>query len=278
MPELLEAEISRRALVRSVGRTIRGVRADPPSYLRHGPLAGAAVAATLEGLTVSGVRRHGKVVLVDLIDGAGDGDDRRAPGGDVECGGHVLAIRFGMTGRVVVDEEVPIGDLEYGPGRPDPAWDRCVVRFTDGGTWRFNDPRRLGRLELDPDLTGLGPDAATIDRESLAGAMGTTGPLKAALMNQSRVAGLGNLLTDDVLWRAGLAPTRMAKGLTDDEIDRLVAAIHETIRELGERGGSHTGDLRDERHPSGRCPLDGSPLRRDRIGGRSTWWCPVHQH
>ena len=102
--------------------------------------------------------------------------------------------------------------------------------------------------------------------------------LKARLLDQRRVAGLGNLLVDEALWRAGLSPLREARSLDAPESARLHRNIRRTLAVLGERGGSHTGDLQPARVRGGCCPRDGTPLRREQVGGRTTYWCPEHQH
>ena len=133
-------------------------------------------------------------------------------------------------------------------------------------------------MELDPDEGRLGPEASTVTlapfRKILAG---STAPLKARLMDQARLAGLGNLLTDETLWRAGIAPDRPADSLDDREVARVHRAMRRTIAVLGERGGSHTGDLQPARVRGGKCPKDGTELRRADVGGRTTYWCPEHQ-
>jgi formamidopyrimidine-DNA glycosylase len=96
-------------------------------------------------------------------------------------------------------------------------------------------------------------------------------------MDQGAVAGLGNLLVDEVLWRAGIAPTRAADSLTADEQRRLARGVRTVLQVLGRRGGSHTGDLMVARTPGGHCPRDGAELRRATVGGRTTYWCPDHQ-
>ena len=83
---------------------------------------------------------------------------------------------------------------------------------------------------------------------------------------------------DEILWRAGLDPGRRGGSLTDTELRALHKALRATLRQLGRRGGSHLGDLMEERRPGGRCPRDGTELRRGTVGGRTTWWCPAHQH
>jgi formamidopyrimidine-DNA glycosylase len=92
------------------------------------------------------------------------------------------------------------------------------------------------------------------------------------------VAGIGNLIADELLWRTGLSPERPSRSLTPAEIRRLHSGMVRTLGWLIERGGSHLGDLMDQRHPGGRCPKDGTELKRATIGGRTTYWCPAHQH
>jgi len=150
--------------------------------------------------------------------------------------------------------------------------------FEDGGDLRIRDPRRLGGVLLEPDEARLGVDAMAPDPEALAAALGTSAaPLKARLMDQARVAGVGNLLADEILWRAALDPRRPARSLSAAELGRLHATLGPTVAEMLDRGGSHLGDLIAERRPGGRCPLDGTPLERATVGGRTTWWCPEHQ-
>ena len=96
-------------------------------------------------------------------------------------------------------------------------------------------------------------------------------------MDQARLAGVGNLIADEVLWRAGLAPGRRAGELSPAELRRLHRHLAAALADMSERGGSHTGDLMEHRRAGGTCPRDGQPLRRDTVGGRTTWWCPAHQ-
>lgn len=260
MPELLEVEIYRRLADRAVGRRVARVEAPDAWFLKHG-LTPDVVVGAVEGATVEATDRIGKLLLVDL------GADRP-----------VLGLRFGMTGRLVLDGEAPIGRLEYSSGRDEPAWDRFALQFDDGARLRLSDPRRLGGVELDPDVAALGPDAWTVTLGQLRAALaGSAAPLKARLLDQSRLAGLGNLLVDETLWRAGLDPARPAGGLAPNELARLQRHVRSTVRLLFERGGSHLGDLQVERSRSGVCPRDGAPLDRRTVGGRTTYSCPVHQ-
>lgn len=260
MPELLEVETYRRLLeTRALRRLIVEVEAPDPWYLKAG-LDAAVLRDVLVGGGFTAARRHGKLLLVD----AGSRP--------------TLGLRFGMTGRLLVDGRPGVDRLEYGSYRAEEAWDRLVVRFGDGGDLLVRDPRRLGGVLLEPDTSRLGPDAASLRVAELRAAVGRSrAPLKAVLMNQSRVAGLGNLLADEILWRAGIDPGRPACSLGRDETRRLHRSIRSAIDVLGRRGGSHTGDLQAQRHPEGRCPRDGAPLLRRTISGRTTWSCPQHQ-
>lgn len=279
MPELIEIELYRRLAQRCVGRRIRHVSAPDPWYLEGG-LDAVELEAALVGATVAAARRIGKLLLLDLADArAEEGtDDEVGDGAELAPDRPTLGLRFGMTGRLLVDGDAAIERLEYGSARAVPAWDRFGLRFDGGGDLVVRDPRRLGGVALEVDERRLGPDAATVDAERLSGVLdGSAAPLKVRLMDQRRLAGLGNLLTDEILWRAGLSPVRAAGSLTAPERMHLAAVVRATVAELTERGGSHTGDLQPARHRDGLCPRDGSVLRREAVGGRTTYWCPSHQ-
>ena len=262
MPELVEVEAYRRLAVGVVGRRVAEVVAPDAWYLKRG-LDQATAESVLTGATVAGTRRIGKLLMLDL-----DGDRP------------VLGLRFGMSGRLVVDGQAGVDDLVYAPKLQLAKWDRFGLRFDDGHDLRMQDPRRLGGVELDPPESRLGPDALRVTPSALAAAIGhgrSTAPLKARLMDQSRIAGVGNLAADEVLWRAGLDPARSAGALTASELRRLHRHLRSTMSDLMERGGSHAGDLMAERRVGGVCPKDGTPLVRRTVGGRTTFSCPKHQ-
>ncbi|HEX6420519.1 MAG TPA: DNA-formamidopyrimidine glycosylase family protein [Acidimicrobiales bacterium] len=275
MPELLEVETYRRQAECVVGRTIGTVDAPDAWYVKGSEPA--EVAAAVTGRPVVGVRRRGKLLVLDLAEPAGgDGDGGAESGG---TGGSLrLGLRFGMTGRLIVDGAAGIDRLESASPRDDPVWDRFTLHFTDGTDLRIRDPRRLGGVSLDPDEDRLGVDALEVTAADLRAALGaSTAPLKARLLDQARVAGIGNLLADEILWRAGLDPARAAGGLDAREVVALHRSVHGVLAELMARGGSHTGDLREAAALDGLCPRDGTPIERRRIGGRTTLSCPVHQ-
>lgn len=258
MPEGLEAEIWRRALDRVVGRRVESLWIDRR-------VADPDLLDVLPGSSIDRIGRHGKIVTI-------------------ECGGHRLGLHFGMTGRLVIDGDSPIERLEYASARDDSDWDRLRLWTTGARNHetpaiRMNDPRRLGRITLDADLSRLGPDIFSIDRQSLAVALDRrTAMIKPLLLDQSVVAGLGNLCADEVLWWAGIAPTRPAQSLEAGEIATLATTVRRRLPIMLRRGGSTTGML----HPAlraavGLCPRDGEPLTRRSIGGRTAVWCAVHQ-
>ncbi|MGH9077553.1 MAG: Fpg/Nei family DNA glycosylase [Acidimicrobiales bacterium] len=266
MPELVEVDCYRRlAEVQALGRPVAAVRAPDPWYLKGG-LSAPGVEAALAGMQFAAARRRGKLLLLDTETRTGTG------------AGPVLGLRFGMSGRLVVDGTAGAGALLHSPpGQP--RFDRFAVSFADGGSLRVNDPRRLGGVELDPDEAALGPDALAVTPAGLARALaGSAAPLKARLLDQSRLAGVGNLIADEILWRASLSPLRPAGGLAPAELRRLGRHLRAGLAQMIERGGSHTGDLMAERRPGGACPADGAGLVRSVVGGRTTWWCPRHQH
>ena len=256
MPELVEIESYRRLADRVVGRAI--VRVDAPDawFIKDGNTQ-RSLRQALRARVITGTRRIGKLLLLDTD-------------------GPTLGLRFGMTGRLVVDGVEGVDELIYSSRRKDPAWDRFSLRF-DTGFLTINDPRRLGGVILNPDESRLGPDAMTVTRSVFRGALASDAPIKARLMDQARLAGVGNLTADEVLWRAGIAPHRTARSLDADEVKRLHQQLRRVLRDLDQRGGSHTGDVIEHRTAGGACPRDGSPLARATVGGRTTWWCPQHQ-
>ncbi|MDA8301002.1 MAG: formamidopyrimidine-DNA glycosylase [Actinomycetota bacterium] len=264
MPELLEVEAYRQLAEEALKRPIAAVGTPDTWYLKRGLEAGDLV--VMVGGQFVAARRRGKLLLLDT----------EMPEGGA---GPVLGLRFGMTGRLAVDGRAGVGQLLYSSDHLLAKYERLRVTFADQGHLVVSDVRRLGGVELDPDEGRLGYDAASVTEEELAQALsGSRSPLKARVMDQVHLAGLGNLSADEVLWRAGLSPFRPAASLAGAETRRLHHHLRASLADMAERGGSHTGDLMPERVAGGKCPRDGHLLRHDKIGGRTTWWCPAHQH
>ena len=260
MPEGIEIEIYRRSAEAVVGRTVSAVQANDDWFLKGG-LTREAVTEALIGQRVEAVRRRGKLLVLEMSNGV------------------QLGLRFGMTGRLIVDEVLAIEYLEYSSVRTNPQWDRFGLEFSDGGHLRIQDPRRLGGVQLDPDLKALGIDAFVVTlgdlrRRVFVGEVA----LKARLLDQSRLAGVGNLIADEMLWRAGIDPARPASSLSEAEQAKVHRHLRRVLGDLMRDGGSHTGRLQPARVRGGRCPKDGAELSRREVGGRTTYSCPTHQH
>ncbi len=262
MPEILEIEYYRQLAEGALDRTIASAFVD--ELAGRDAVPGLDPAVVLPGLSFVEARRKGKLLILDTE-------------------GPSLGMRFGMTGGLLLDGLAGIDSLKYGPGTYEERWIRASVTFEDGGKLLLHDPRRLGRVGMDPDEERLGPDALSVTLGQLRRALASRSPgggppLKARLLDQARLAGIGNLLADEILWRASLDPTRPSSTLDDRESARLHRHLRRTLEELFERGGSHTGDHMVERHPGGHCPRDGQAFFRATVGGRTTYWCPKHQH
>ncbi len=267
MPELIEVEFYRAALAPLIGGLVEDVQVADKNFTRPKG-SPPEVFTQLVGESLTATSRRGKLLMLHFGEGGSDG---------VHTGELTLGMRFGMTGRLLVDGTGPIDKLEYASGRDEPRWDRCVLNI-GGKRVAIRDQRRLGSVELDPNPDLLGPEASTVTGDELADTLsGRTKAIKAVLLDQKLLAGLGNLLVDETLWSAGIAPSRAANVFTLDETDALATTIRATVDQLTQRGGSHTGDSFTARDSDATCPRDGEPMRHDTVGGRSTWWCPAHQ-
>jgi formamidopyrimidine-DNA glycosylase len=256
VPELPEVERA-RALIATHALDREIVAVDDGDTWVCRPHAPGEIAGALVGARLVGAHRRGKSMWLDT--------DR----------GPVLGLHLGMAGRIVVDGRAAGDRLAGADGD---RWDRFALAFADGGRLALRDKRRLGRAVLDPDLSGVGPDAAEVSRALFRDRVGRGGaPLKARIMDQAVIAGVGNLLADEVLWQARLSPLRPAGELYEEELDRLRRALRAGVRSAMRKGGVHTGELISHRGPGGRCPRCGAELVRATVGGRTTWWCPVEQ-
>jgi len=293
MPELPEVETVRRGLQPAMeGAKI--VKADVRRKDLRFPFQKDFV-ARLEGQTVTGLGRRAKYLMADL------------------SSGDVLLMHLGMSGsfRVVNDDHGHTPGQFHHPRTEDRAHDHVVFHMSSGAAIVFNDPRRFGymkvigrrAIEEEPLLRDLGPEPLgnEFDADMLARACANKKTsLKAALLDQRVVAGLGNIYACEALFRARLSPRRLAatlatkkKGETTDHARRLVEAIHAVLNQAIQAGGS---SLRDHRQTTGelgyfqhsfqvydregeKCQTKGCGgiVRRFNQNGRSTFWCPKCQ-
>jgi formamidopyrimidine-DNA glycosylase len=292
MPELPEVETVRRGLQPAMeGAKI--VKAEVRRKDLRFPFQRDFV-SRLEHQTVTGLGRRAKYLMADL------------------ASGDVLLMHLGMSGsfRVIKDGNGHLPGQFHHPRNEDRAHDHVVFHMSSGATIVFNDPRRFGymkviareALEDEPLLEGLGPEPLgnEFDADMLARACANKKTsLKAALLDQRVVAGLGNIYVCEALFRARLSPRRLAatlatkKGEATDHARRLVEAIHAVLNEAIKAGGS---SLRDHRLTTGelgyfqhsfqvydregeKCQTRGCGgiVRRFNQNGRSTFWCPKCQ-
>jgi formamidopyrimidine-DNA glycosylase len=250
VPELPDVESARQHIeAHGLRRRIAAVD-DGDTYVSR-PHAPGEIAEALVGRELVAAHRRGKAMWIET---SGDGP--------------ILGLHLGMAGRIAIDEE---------PAERN--WDRFVLHFEDGGTLALRDKRRLGRARLEPTIEALGPDAADVSRERFRELVSAShAPVKARLMDQAVIAGIGNLMADEILWRARLDPRRPAAELDDAEIDRLWRDMRTIIRMSMRRGHAGITEVIPERRRGGHCPRCGAEMIRGVVGGRTTFWCPREQH
>ena len=276
MPELPEVESARRTIEDAAlcRRIVDVDDSDSWECRPHGP---GEIRAALVGRELTGAFRRGKSMWCETS------GRRRST-----TPGPVLGIHLGMSGRILVrgtDGSTAEGGDYVGTGRRGsdaaehkPLWDRFSLLFADGGSLRLFDKRRLGRVRLDPPLDLLGPDAADITLAQFRERVGRgTAPVKARLLDQSVVSGIGNLLADETLWQARISPRRPSDQLDDDELASLRRVLRRAIRSAIAKGGVHTGTVIEFRAAGRHCPRCGAEMVRGTVGGRTTWWCPDEQ-
>lgn len=294
MPELPEVETVARDLQASVaGATIVGATVAWERTIRH-PQPPERFVAEIEGATIRRVSRRAKTVLLHLEDG------------------RVMTVALRMTGALIVTP---------GDAAPDP-FARVVFRLADGRELRYRDPRKFGRIGLWPGGglrsvgAGRGARSRKVAESSASGAyrigevFSGHGPeplsraftvarfaerlgrrsakLKSLLLDQSFIAGVGNIYADEALWRARLHPLRAADTLTADEVRRLHRAIRHVLRQGIENRGASFSDYVDARGEVGGnaerlsvyrrtgepCYRCGRRIERIVVGQRSTHFCP----
>ncbi|MRX49026.1 bifunctional DNA-formamidopyrimidine glycosylase/DNA-(apurinic or apyrimidinic site) lyase [Paracoccus sp. S-4012] len=274
MPELPEVETVRRGLApHLVGHRLARVEVRRPDLRWPLPVD---LVQVLTGATVTGLERRSKYLLAPL--------DR----------GPVLLMHLGMSGRFLV-EDASLGQFHRDPGIL-PRHDHLVLTTEAGTRVTFNDARRFGMVDLiregatHPLLAGLGPEPLGADLDLAEAFRGRRAPVKQVLLDQRRVAGLGNIYVSEALHRAGIDPRRAAGRIGAARIAALEGHVRDVLEEAIAAGGS---SLRDHRQASGelgyfqhrfrvydregqRCPTPGctGTIRRIVQGGRSTFFCP----
>jgi formamidopyrimidine-DNA glycosylase len=260
MPELPEVE----TIARGVDERLRGDRiettwfSEKPEPFQSSP---QLMAKQLAGRSIDRVHRVGKHIVFDLA--------------DVQW-----IVHLGMTGRLLVAD----------PATPIPAHTHGILHLASGRELRFVDPRRFGRMALKTTrFTGTGQEPFNISKDQFAALFRPRRTsIKAALLNQKLLHGVGNIYADESLFRAGIRPRRMARHLKRAELDRLHSSLQSVLREAISLGGSSVSDYVDAAGVEGffqlehrvylrtgqPCLVCGTPIRRIVVGGRGTHYCP----
>jgi formamidopyrimidine-DNA glycosylase len=265
VPELPEVETIARGLNHTiVGKTIESVKIHLPKMALAPP--GVKFAAALPGERIEGVGRRAKYVVMALRSG------------------RKLVTSLRMTGRLVLQR---LGEADY-PGT------HVTLHYTDGTRLSFADVRTFGRMRLvepddpwDADL-GVEPLSPGFTQQGFIGMLsGRTTPIKTLLLDQRRIAGIGNIYACEALWVAGIRPGRAARALTKPATLRLYHAIRDVLSRATEMRGSSVDDYVDAEGLRGGfqnvlsvygklgepCPRCGKPIVRTVIAQRGTWWC-----
>ncbi|HEY5341619.1 MAG TPA: bifunctional DNA-formamidopyrimidine glycosylase/DNA-(apurinic or apyrimidinic site) lyase [Candidatus Aquilonibacter sp.] len=269
MPELPEVETIARGLARTiVGKRIASVKIALPKMAIAPP--GVDFAKALVGERMTGVSRRAKYAVIQLESG------------------RALVTSLRMTGRLVVQR---LGETDY-PGT------HVVLHYTDGTRLSFADLRTFGRMRLvepgEPWDAALGvePLSSGFTPQGFIGMLsGRTTPIKVLLLDQHRIAGIGNIYACEALWEAGIRPGKPAKALTKPAVLRLYHAIRDVLARATEMRGSSVDDYVDADGLRGGfqnvisvygklgepCLRCGSPIQRTVVAQRGTWWCRTCQ-
>jgi formamidopyrimidine-DNA glycosylase len=258
MPELPEVYVVQQGLKRLVGSTINSVTRGEKALRKPSPQN----ITELAGLTIADVRRHGKVLFFDFTSG------------------HTMSAHLGMTGKF----------LFHAPADPIAPHTHCTMQIGDEEL-RFVDPRRFGWLALygpdegASDVDHYGVDGLQLTAEALEASLNTSrAPLKSFLLDQTKIAGVGNIYACEALWRAKLSPRRLACNTPANKVSLLAKSIVDVLNESIAQGGTSFNDYVNSLGQPGKfianlavfqqeiCP-DGHPIKRIVQAGRSTFFC-----
>lgn len=270
-----------------IGKTITSLKITEARLVRRSASA-EAVTTAVENRQILQLRRRGKYLLFML-----DPDTAGTAGDPVEGNQNspALVLHLGMSGQIIW--------LAAGaPQVPLPIDDRHVhlrMTLSSGGLLLLRDPRMFGEVFYTADFEstvrlGYEPLADEFTPEMLRRALMSRAPVKSALLNQRRIAGIGNIYADEALFLAGIHPLREAASLSMDEATRLHWSIRTVLNEAITHRGSTIGDYRDAFGAAGsmqsrhqvygnteNCFRCGTAIKRIKIAGRSTYYCPVCQ-
>lgn len=259
MPELPEAEANRMRVEREcLHRTIEA--AEPGEDTSYVEFPGDNERARLVGHQFTRTQRHGKLIFAGSESGPW------------------ICVHLGMSGSLRPFDE------DDGP----PDYAKFLIRFEGDRRLAFRCPRKLGwvRVVESPEAEiariGFGPDALDIGCEAFVEVIGSSrGAIKSALIEQSKIAGVGNLWSDEILYRTGIDPQRKGSDIAEGKLSEMHAAIQDILRKVVDTGADYSqlpGDwLIHTRDEDAECPRCGGTIIRTKVGGRSAYHCTSHQ-
>lgn len=259
MPELPEAEANRRRVdAGALNRTIEAVRlGNDTSYI---DLPSKAERDRFVGTRLTRTHRHGKIIFAGSADGPW------------------IAVHLGMTGSL----------RTYDAGDEAPDYVKLTFEFQGDRRLAYRCPRKLGWVQVcdGPDAwveaKDWGPDALEMGKAAFLEAMGRSkGAIKSALMDQRKIAGIGNLWSDETLYQTGVAPDAAGTGLGEKKIGEIHRAMQRILRRVMEDDADYSKLPREwlihTRKDGAECPRCGGTLKKMKVGGRSAVYCPSHQ-
>lgn len=266
MPEFVEIEAYANTARPLIGGTITGIDLRDERLLRRAEEGFDAEAShvygVMGGAEITDVSRIGKLLLIHL------GSD------------HTVGLTFGLRGWLMLDGEAARADGTRRERSAKPEHIRLAIEVDGSRELILEDLLRLATLEIDPDTSNFGPDILDLDkdefRELLAGSKAT---IKGLLMNQKHIAGIGNLIADEILFQGKVDPRRTASDITGSDLDTLWLGVRTTRDRVLDKNGSHQGVLiqSGSREKGEHCPRCDVEIERVKVGGRTTYFCPAHQ-
>lgn len=257
MPELPDVEVYRGYLARTVlHKKITDVEINDKQILDASPKE----IKKLKGRKFEDVSRQGKYCFLRISDG------------------RFLVLHFGMT-----------GDVEYYKDKKDPDKGQVIFTFSDGHKFAFINVRKLGKVYLKNskedfvEKKGIGPDSSSLSKKEFSEIMDSKrGSIKGALMDQKSLSGIGNIYGDEILYQAGIRPDRKMKDIGEKEISEIhkqTMAVFKAAIKAKARPEGMPKDylLRGRREEGAKCGKDNGRIKRIKINGRSSYYCPKHQ-
>ncbi len=266
MPEFVEVEAYANTVRPLIGGSISGIELRDERLLRRAEEGYDAEAShvygVMGGAEITDVSRIGKLLLIHL------------------SGEHTVGLTFGLRGWLMLDGEIARADGARRTRSATPDHVRLSIEVDETRELILEDLLRLATLEIDPDTSNFGPDILDLDKQQFRDLLdGSRATIKGLLMNQRHIAGIGNLIADEILFQGKVDPRRTAGDIIGDDLDTLWQGLRTTRDRVLEKNGSHQGVLIQSgaREKGEHCPRCDVEMQRVKVAGRTSYFCPAHQ-